>query len=272
MAENDVVRCPHCGNVLVPPAGPHYAGQTMGCTVCGQTVAIGPPAPGAAVPGATVQGAAAPPPQPAYSPPGVATSPLGYGVPPPKSSGKKVLLIVLVCLAAAAIPFCACMVSILLPSLNRAREQANRVKCASNLRQVGMAVMMYANENRGEFPDTMERILTTQDVNSTVFCCPSSSDSPAPGANAQAQAANLSKGGHLSYVYVGKGMSMRMNPATTGDVVIAYEPMTNHNNDGSNFLFADGHVEFFGKGQAAQIITDVQAGTNPPRVKAQPGY
>jgi prepilin-type processing-associated H-X9-DG protein len=199
---------------------------------------------------------------------------LGYGVPPPKSSGKKVLLIVLVCLLAAAVPFCACMVSILLPSLNRAREQANRVKCASNLRLIGQGVMMYANENRGQFPDTMERILTTQDLTNVVFCCPSSSDSPAPGGNAQAQAANLSKGGHLSYVYVGKGMNMdtNINPRTMGDVVVAYEPMTNHNNDGSNFLFADGHVEFFGKGQAAQIITDVQAGTNPPRAKASPGY
>ena len=271
MAETDVVRCPHCGNVLVPPAGPRFAGQTMSCTVCGQTVAIGPPAPGVA-PGAPALAAAAPPPQPAYSPPGVPTSPLGYGVPPPKSSGKKVLLIVLVCLLAAAVPFCACMVSILLPSLNRAREQANRVKCASNLRMIGQGIQMYANENRGQFPDTMERILTTQDLTAEMFVCPSSSDTAAPGANLQAQAANLSKGGHLSYVYVGKGMSMNMNPSTMGDVVLAYEPMTNHNNDGSNFLFADGHVEFFGKGQAAQIITDVQAGTNPPRAKASPGY
>ena len=37
------------------------------------------------------------------------------------------------------------MVSILLPSPNRAREQANRVKCANNLRQIGLAAMMYAN-------------------------------------------------------------------------------------------------------------------------------
>jgi hypothetical protein len=42
----------------------------------------------------------------------------------------------------------------LLPSLNRAREQANRIKCASNLRQLAMAGLIYASENRGKFPRT----------------------------------------------------------------------------------------------------------------------
>ncbi|MGN6507655.1 MAG: prepilin-type N-terminal cleavage/methylation domain-containing protein, partial [Tepidisphaeraceae bacterium] len=40
----------------------------------------------------------------------------------------------------------ALLISILLPSLNRAREAANRIKCASNLRQIGLALKMYANE------------------------------------------------------------------------------------------------------------------------------
>src|SRR5205085_1807896 len=42
----------------------------------------------------------------------------------------------------------AMMMSILLPSLNRAREQANRVKSASNLRQIGQAVQLHANKNK----------------------------------------------------------------------------------------------------------------------------
>jgi len=48
----------------------------------------------------------------------------------------------------------ALLISILLPSLNRARETANRVKCASNLKQIGTAILMYANENRGQYPRT----------------------------------------------------------------------------------------------------------------------
>jgi prepilin-type N-terminal cleavage/methylation domain-containing protein/prepilin-type processing-associated H-X9-DG protein len=48
----------------------------------------------------------------------------------------------------------ALLISILLPSLNRAREQANRIKCASNLKQIGLAIAIYANENKGGFPRT----------------------------------------------------------------------------------------------------------------------
>jgi prepilin-type N-terminal cleavage/methylation domain-containing protein/prepilin-type processing-associated H-X9-DG protein len=49
----------------------------------------------------------------------------------------------------------ALLISILLPSLNRARETANRVKCASNLRQIGQAILLYANDNRGAYPRTL---------------------------------------------------------------------------------------------------------------------
>jgi len=46
----------------------------------------------------------------------------------------------------------ALLISILLPSLNRARETANRVKCASNLRQIGQGLLLYSNENRQNYP------------------------------------------------------------------------------------------------------------------------
>lgn len=43
----------------------------------------------------------------------------------------------------------ALLISILLPSLGKAREQAKSIKCSSNLRQIGNAVQMYLNQNNG---------------------------------------------------------------------------------------------------------------------------
>ena len=47
----------------------------------------------------------------------------------------------------------ALLISILLPSLARAREKANQIKCMANLRSVGQSIMLYANDNpRTPFP------------------------------------------------------------------------------------------------------------------------
>ena len=46
----------------------------------------------------------------------------------------------------------AVLVGILLPVLNRARESARRIACASNLRQIAYALVMYTGENKGWFP------------------------------------------------------------------------------------------------------------------------
>lgn len=46
----------------------------------------------------------------------------------------------------------ALLISILLPSLGSARESARRVQCASNQKQMVMAVFAYAHDNRGFAP------------------------------------------------------------------------------------------------------------------------
>ena len=45
------------------------------------------------------------------------------------------------------------LVSILIPSLKRAKELTRRVICGSNLHQMGVALMTYAADHRGEFPE-----------------------------------------------------------------------------------------------------------------------
>lgn len=46
----------------------------------------------------------------------------------------------------------ALLVAILLPALNKARREANIIKCASNERQLATIFIMYANDNKGFYP------------------------------------------------------------------------------------------------------------------------
>src|SRR5438874_6216312 len=46
----------------------------------------------------------------------------------------------------------AVLISILLPTLNKARESAKRTQCLSNLRQIAVFLNMYANSNRMQVP------------------------------------------------------------------------------------------------------------------------
>jgi prepilin-type N-terminal cleavage/methylation domain-containing protein/prepilin-type processing-associated H-X9-DG protein len=46
----------------------------------------------------------------------------------------------------------AVLISLLLPSLNRARESARQVQCLSNLQQLSNATIAYCNENKGAYP------------------------------------------------------------------------------------------------------------------------
>ena len=56
----------------------------------------------------------------------------------------------------------ALLISILLPSLNQARENAKSTQCLNNVRQVGLAFMMYANAFGGNLPNrTASRSIPT---------------------------------------------------------------------------------------------------------------
>ena len=50
---------------------------------------------------------------------------------------------------------CAALLGILVPAVTRARAAAKSVQCVSNLRQVCIALVAYASDNRGKFPPSI---------------------------------------------------------------------------------------------------------------------
>src|SRR5438132_283580 len=90
-------------------------------------------------------GPGSPPPLPPMVPSYATPVYSGYGPPPKKGlSGGIIALIVIGALGVVAIP---CLISILLPALNKVRVEAQKAKCASNLKNIAAAMVTYANQN-----------------------------------------------------------------------------------------------------------------------------
>ena len=183
--------------------------------------------------------------------PGIICSILGLKKAKTQQGQGKGLAIAGLSVSCAALVLVPLMISILLPSLARARAMANRVKCANNLRQIGIAEMMYSSANQGHFAPDIATLMSTQSLSNNVLLCPSADSS-----------LEMNIGGVMcTYIYVGGGLT---NSAPS-NAVIAYEPLEAHGGDGMNVMYADGHVNFESKRSAQQIKAALEAGQNPPR-------
>jgi prepilin-type N-terminal cleavage/methylation domain-containing protein/prepilin-type processing-associated H-X9-DG protein len=74
------------------------------------------------------------------------------------------------------------LVAILLPALNSAREKGRRAVCASNLKQIGLAMLAYASDNNMRLPASRDNnsnlpwdavLATNNYVSIPLFRCPS---------------------------------------------------------------------------------------------------
>ncbi len=142
------------------------------------------------------------------------------------------LIIVVICIVIIGL-----FVGFLIPLLDRHdhRHTARRLNCAGNLKQIGLALVMYSGENDGFFlqsPDgTNFEPLNAQGIlnDGNVYGCPSATKLMTTAAAS-------------SYWYAGSGL--RDDHPAASETLLAYDQPGNHSdNQWMNALFIDVHVE-----------------------------
>jgi prepilin-type processing-associated H-X9-DG protein len=133
----------------------------------------------------------------------------------------------------------------MMPALCQASEKSRRINCAGNLKQIGLAIIIYAGDDvkEGMLPSGGSfRLLNQQKylVDGKVYVCPSATH---PNTLA----------GHSNYVYCGAGLSDTDSEAAR--TVIAYDRGHNHSK-WKNFLFLDGHVKGT-KQRRSETVADI---------------
>ena len=140
----------------------------------------------------------------------------------------------------------AILAGMLLPVLSKAREKARRANCSGNLKQMGVALLMYSGDYNGMFaasdttaytsgtdvPASFEKLNSAGYLkDSKVYQCPSSTSGKEWAANSD-------------YDYYGRGLRDDNSSATT--ISIVADKTGNHGGTGNeewlNLLFVDGHV------------------------------
>ena len=134
-----------------------------------------------------------------------------------------------------------------LPAIARARMGSMQMRGGNNLRQIGQAMMIYANDNKGKFPATPGELMLTQDLTVEVFINPQAGTAVPAGKNKEELAQWVNENG--DYVYLGAGKKDPVAPT----VVLAHDK-PRPGARGINLLFGDGHVEFLALPNAMQII------------------
>jgi len=177
----------------------------------------------------------------------------------------------------------AILAAMLLPALARAREQARRAVCISNLKQIGLAMKMYSQDYREFFPQTCGNFWTgTGDVTATAsfnllypkyisaektFICPSDLTSATLAAFNSLEDTQLGDDGIMDTTGCSYAYALALNEQTSVDTVLAADKsldatvgyelgspynmalsgVVNHKVDGVNALYVGGHVKWVPK-------------------------
>jgi prepilin-type processing-associated H-X9-DG protein len=112
--------------------------------------------------------------------------------------------------------------------MNAAEDAADRNRSATNLRQIGQAITLYANENKGAFPPDVATVVKSQSLTAEI------GKSPFGPAKDGIDSALIQYGGATNPM---------TNPRLT-DVIVAYDQAALEQGEGTNALYGDGHVDW----------------------------
>jgi prepilin-type processing-associated H-X9-DG protein len=140
------------------------------------------------------------------------------------------------------------------PAMGRARQRAREVQCASNLRQLSMAMFMYASGNKGSVPPDLDALLPfLGPTGAAAICtCPDAAAHRAPPAT-------VGKAATYSYVYVPPPVQRLGQIVAPSKTVAAFEPLANHGGRSINVVYWDGHVEMLQGAAARAKVAQLQA-------------
>lgn len=141
--------------------------------------------------------------------------------------------------AALAAP--AALAGVIAPAIEKGKLNSVRQVCASNERQIGVAIMAYAANHDKQFPPDLGA-LVAMEIPAQAFLCPNA-HKPLPGnwdqMNNEDKAGWVNK--NTSYVYLGKGMTLE---TANSETIILHDRQNRHEGQGMNLLYGDGSVKF----------------------------
>jgi prepilin-type processing-associated H-X9-DG protein len=133
------------------------------------------------------------------------------------------------------------MMGITMPALAKTRQIAFRMVCAQNLSALGNAMHIYANDYNDMFPTSSkwcDLLIEHNEVNRTTFRCQCNPEGPCNYAmNINVEKMGIASQPDMVLLFeTGPGWNQAGGPEIL--------TTANHQGEGCNILFVDGHVEF----------------------------